>query len=220
MGSGDEQHAARVSSCSDKHNRISYQPFYCGGVGYLASMPDRALPIALTAVGAAVILVAGTTTDTAPSGHPFGVTETLTQADGTAATYTVTNLGPSIDPVPVSGRLFEATVTVQAVTGNVTPVVPLFNARAAGGLTYPVLAEATTAAGLSRGPLKPGERATGRIYFDVSADTPNSVVCNNGMGILMEWVGTSATTPQPPPAAPRSPGIPTMQPVDNEPVPA
>lgn len=183
-------------------------------------MPDRALPIALTAVGAAVILVAGTATDQPSAGHPFGVTETLTQADGSTASYTVTSLGPSIDPVPVTGRLFEATVTVQAVTGDVTPVVPLFNARAAGGLTYPALAEAITGAGLSRSALRPGERSTGRIYFDVVGDTPNSVVCNNGIGTLMEWEGTSASTPQPPPAEPRNPGIPTMQPADNSPVPA
>ncbi len=155
-------------------------------------------------------------------GRPFGVIETLTQADGSVASYTVTRLGPSIDPVrhPVTGRLFEATVTVEATRGSVTPAVSLFYARAAGGLTYRVMADATTAHGLSREPLRQGERATGRIYFDVVGDTPNSVVCNNGMADLMVWVGRSETTPAPPPAPPRNPTIPVMLAPDTAVVPA
>ncbi len=211
--------AYRLLRCC--HNRISDQRFCRRGAGYLTGMPTRSLPLVATAVGVAVVVALGTAMPPQKqSGRPFGVAQTLTASDGTVARYTVTQLGPSIDPIPVTGRLFAATVTVQAVRGSATPLVGMFYARAAGGLTYPVLGYATTAQGLSRDTLKPGEKATGRIYFNVVADTPNSVVCNNGMADLMRWDGISDTTPGPPPAPERTPRMPTMQPSDTMIVPA
>ncbi len=187
-------------------------------------MPPVTLPIAAAAVSVVALLNFGDIPDpTRPTeGHPFGVSETLPESGGAVASYTVTQLGPSDDPVryPLTGRLFQATVSVAAVEGSVTPKVSMFYARAAAGPTYPVLGEVTTAHGIDRGPLLRGERATGRIYFDVVADTPNSVVCNNGMADLMVWVGRPESTPAPPPAEPRNPTIPVMLHPETNPVPA
>jgi Domain of unknown function (DUF1942) len=65
--------------------------------------------------------------------------------DGLAVSeYTVENLQPSNDAVnvPVTGRLYEATVTVDAEQGTVTPAIRFFNARADNGQNYRVLFQA------------------------------------------------------------------------------
>lgn len=119
----------------------------------------------------------------------FGEHETL--IEGAMVTgYTVTGLGPSTDaiPYPVAGELYEATVTVDAIAGWVTPWVPLFNARAENGQSYRVLANVWTPDGLSGAVVPPGGSSTGKIYFDVVGDPPNSVVYNNGDHDLLAWV--------------------------------
>lgn len=145
--------------------------------------------------------------DPATSGHPLGTRQTLPAAGGTIAAYTVTGLSPSTDAVPARGRLYQATLTVEAERGTVTPMIGLFNARAAGGQIYPVL-ERTTAQGLSRDVVPQGSWSSGRIYFDVVGEAPDSVVCNNGMADLMVWDGASPGTTAPPPPLDR--GIPRM----------
>ena len=186
-------------------------------------MAPVTLPIAAAVVGVVALLTFGDVQyHPGDDARPFGVAETLPDSGGAVASYTVIQLGPSIDPVryPVTGLLFQATVSVQAVEGSVTPEVSMFSARTPGGLSYPVLAEVTTANGLDRGPLRQGESATGRIYFDVVADIPDSVVCNNWMADLMVWSGRSESTPAPPPAEPRNPTIPVMLAPGINPVPA
>lgn len=119
----------------------------------------------------------------------FGERETL--IEGAMVTgYTVTGLGPSADaiPYPVAGELYEATVTVDAIVGWVTPWVPLFNARAESGQGYRVLANIWTPEGLSGAAVPPGGSSTGKIYFDVVGAVPNSVVYNNGDHDLLAWV--------------------------------
>ena len=162
---------------------------------------------AVGALGAGIVLNAGEQHD---SGHPFGSQEVLRSVDGTIATYTVHQLAPSGDLDGVRGRLYEATVTVQAVAGDVTPVVGMFNARTPSGQMYPALAD-TTQQGLTRNPLTQGSRATGCVYFDVIDDAPDSVVVNNGMGDLMVWDGISPDQPAPPPPI-HTRDMPTMQP--------
>jgi len=100
----------------------------------------------------------------------------------------VSGLSPSSDaiPYPVSGRLYEATVTVDALGGWVSPLIPLFNARAESGQNYRVLANAPE--GLSGAAVPPGGSSTGKIYFDVVGDEPNSVVYNDGVQDLLVWV--------------------------------
>lgn len=132
---------------------------------------------------------------------PFGQQEII-DSGGSVIGYTVSGLRPSSDaiPYPVAGQLYEATVTVDAVRGAVSPVVPFFNARAENGASYRVLANVFTPQGLSGGTVLPGESSTGKLYFDVVGDAPNSVVYNNGEHDLLGWVrvdGAPDMTPPP-----------------------
>ena len=141
---------------------------------------------------------------------PFGATQTLTNADGLVVTgYSVNYLAPSVDtiPYPVAGRLYQASVTVEAVKGTVTPLLPLFNARAANGDTYRMLAVPTWG-GVQGLTLAEGQTSSGRIYFDVVGETPNSVVYNNGTRDLLIWVGDAMPDPAPPAPPPHDPMMP------------
>jgi hypothetical protein len=111
---------------------------------------------------------------------PFGQQEMLNGMIG----YTVTGLNPSSDPVPHNGQLYEATVTVDGPGGWAPPVVPMFNARAESGANYRVIANAP--GGPAAAP--PGGSSTGKLYFDVVGDVPNSVVYNDGTQDLLVWV--------------------------------
>lgn len=103
---------------------------------------------------------------------PFGQQETLLDpATGAPMiTYTVEGLNPSSDPVPHSGQLYEATVTVD--TRGAVPMVSMFNARAESGANYRVI----------------GGTVPGKLYFDVVGDVPNSVVYNDGVRDILAWV--------------------------------
>jgi Domain of unknown function (DUF1942) len=119
---------------------------------------------------------------------PFGVQATLKNyLFNTEIGYTVDNLAPSTDPVahPVQGALYESTATVKSISGVVVPVIPFFNARAENGENYRVLAHVST---LSGGALLPGAQSTGKLYFDVVGDAPNSVVFSDGRQDLLGWV--------------------------------
>ena len=97
--------------------------------------------------------------------------------------YTVRDLSPSSDPVPHNGQLYEATVTVDAFGSWATPMVPMFNARAENSAMYRVLADAGVG-----GAVPPGGSTTGKLYFDVVGDVPNSVVYNDGVRDVLAWV--------------------------------
>ena len=167
-------------------------------------MKARKISMTAGAAGlAAAIAFGGAPIGTAASVQPFGAREIFN--DGMMATaYTVTNLTPSSDriPWPVNGRLYEATVTVTADRGTITPMIPWFNARAASGQTYRVLNAVATPQGLNPMSLAQGMESRGKIYFDVVGDVPNSVVFNDGAADLLVWVGTPTGTPPPPPPAP------------------
>ncbi len=124
----------------------------------------------------------------------MGVQETLKDVNGPLAGYTVTGLRPSADPVPypVAGRLYEATVTANALVGTVLPTVWDFNARAESGATYPALANVSS---LSAAPIGQGGSATGKVYFDVVGDVPNSVVFNNGFEDILGWIQPPGISP-------------------------
>jgi hypothetical protein len=74
--------------------------------------------------------------------HSFGSQQRLADAGGTVVQeWTVTDVRKSSDPAPgypLVGQLWEATVAVQAISGAVTPIIPNFQARTAGG-SYPAL---------------------------------------------------------------------------------
>lgn len=129
----------------------------------------------------------------------FGVQETLKDfyslGDFSSEIgYTVKDLKPSRDavPYPVAGRLYEANVTTTAVVGTVTPQIVDFIARTPGGTDYRVLPTVST---LSGAPLDQGATASGKLYFDVVGDNPDSVVYNADFQDLLGWVGPQPISP-------------------------
>ncbi|WP_197496730.1 DUF1942 domain-containing protein [Mycobacterium sp. 1274761.0] len=123
----------------------------------------------------------------------FGVQETLKTLNGPLIGYTVTGFRPSSDPVPypVAGRLWEATVTADALVGTVTPAANWFNARAENGQNYHVL-ESVSGIG---GPIGQGGSSTGKVYFDVVGAEPNSVVFNDGFEDILGWIQPPGVSP-------------------------
>ena len=100
--------------------------------------------------------------------------------------YTVMNFSPSSDPVPHSGQLYEATLTVDAIGGWVNPQIGGFIARAESGDGDPVILNAP--GGISGAQIPPGGFTTGKLYFDVIGDMPNSVAWNDGTRDILAWV--------------------------------
>ena len=128
----------------------------------------------------------------------FGVQETLKDyyslSDFSSEIgYTVKNLRPSRDPVPypVGGRLYEANVITTAVVGSVTPKQGNFVARTASGADYRALNVSTLG-----GPLGQGGTNTGKLYFDVVGENPDSVVYNDNFQDMLGWVGLQPVDPE------------------------
>jgi hypothetical protein len=115
--------------------------------------------------------------------------------------WTIGNLKASSDviPYPVAGTLWEATASDQAIEGSATPIVSNLNARAKSGETYRVLFGVATPQGVNPATLAQGQKTTGKVYFDVVGDAPDSVVYNAGGQDLLVWV-------QPPPQLPTQRG--------------
>ena len=129
----------------------------------------------------------------------IGQAGTLVNGD-VVQTWTISGLRESADiiPAPVAGTLWEATATSTAVAGTVIPVIPAFNARA-GGANYRVLFAAATAQGINPSTLMQGEKATGKIYFDIDAGTvPDQVVFNDGQADRLVWVNVPEPAAVPP----------------------
>jgi hypothetical protein len=143
----------------------------------------------------------------------FGARQLLYDNNGTIITgWTVSNIGPSSDVIPYSpvGRLYEATSTVEADQGAVTPIIGNLNARASDGETYRALFGVASPQGINAATLLEGAKSTGKIYFDVTGANPDSVVYNDGSQDLLIWVGGAANpaAAAPAPAAPAAPGAP------------
>jgi hypothetical protein len=119
--------------------------------------------------------------------------------------WTISNLKTSSDqiPYPVKGTLWEATATDEALEGSATPIVSNLNARSTSGQTYRTLFQVATPQGVNSATLGQGEKTSGKVYFDVTGDSPDSVVYNAGGEDLLVWVqqppaprtGTRYTTP-------------------------
>ncbi|HEX2212500.1 MAG TPA: MPT63 family protein, partial [Mycobacterium sp.] len=117
--------------------------------------------------------------------------------DGTVIQgWTISNLKPSTDiiPHPVRGTLWEATATDQAIQGSVTPIVSNLNARASDGETYRALFGAATPQGVNPSTLSQGQETSGKVYFDVTGTTPDSVVYNAGGRDLLVWTQPPASS--------------------------
>jgi hypothetical protein len=110
--------------------------------------------------------------------------------------WTITGLKTSSDPIPypVAGTLWEATATDEAIQGGATPIVSNLNARARSGQTYRALFGVATPQGVNPSTLAQGEKTTGKVYFDVTGDTPDSVVYNAGGEDVLVWVQPAART--------------------------
>jgi hypothetical protein len=166
------------------------------GMAAAATVAAAGIVAISTASGAAadVAVDAGNT-------HPLGSQATLTNGDVVQG-WTISDLKPSSDaiPYPVQGNLWEVTATDVAIQGWATPIVSDLNARSAGGQTYRALYQVATPQGVNPATLAPGEKTTGKVYFDVTGDNPDSVVYNNAENQdLATWV-------QPPPAQGRAGG--------------
>jgi Domain of unknown function (DUF1942) len=139
---------------------------------------------------------------------PITFAETTTQTIGSEGklvdgnviqAWTISDLKPSTDVIPYQpiGTLWEATATDEAIQGAATPIVSNLNARAQSGQTYRALFGVATPQGVNPATLGQGQETTGKVYFDVTGDKPESVVYNAGGQDLLVWV-------QPPPSPPRT----------------
>lgn len=110
--------------------------------------------------------------------------------------WTVSNLTTSSDqiPYPVKGTLWEATATDEALQGTVIPIISNLNARAKSGQTYRVLFHVATPQGVNPATLAQGQKTTGKVYFDVTGDSPDSVVYTAGGQDLLTWVNPPPST--------------------------
>ena len=104
--------------------------------------------------------------------------------------WRVANLAPSADTMPgfpVAGRVWEATATVTAIRGAVTPAISQFNAVAPNQAAYRVLWQVAAPNAISGATIPQGAQSTGKIYFDVTGAAPTTITMNNGMEDLMVW---------------------------------
>ncbi|MCV7385320.1 MPT63 family protein [Mycolicibacter longobardus] len=136
-----------------------------------------------------------------PATHPIGTQGTVAEGPGVHG-WTVNDLRPSSDAIPYQprGTLWEATATDEAIQGTVFPIVANLSARSASGQNYQSLFTVPTAHGIVPTGLAQGQKTTGKVYFDVTGDAPNSMVYQVGGADQIRWV---APAPQSPPPAPQ-----------------
>ena len=121
----------------------------------------------------------------------LGSTLRMTDSVGQVVlSWNVSGLQPSSDVMPgypVAGKLWEATATVNAISGAVTPAISQFNAVAPNKAAYRVLWQVASPVNISGATIPQGASSTGKIHFDVTGPAPNTVTMNNGMEDLMIW---------------------------------
>ncbi|GAY15099.1 MPT63 family protein [Mycobacterium sp. shizuoka-1] len=120
-------------------------------------------------------------------GSPLTMTDSVGQV---SLSWTVGGLKPSTDVMPgyqVAGQLWEATATVNALSGPVTPAISQFNAVAPNQAAYRVLWMVAAPSNISGATIPQGGTATGKIHFDVTGPAPTTVTMNNGMEDLLIW---------------------------------
>lgn len=142
------------------------------------------------ALAAGVVGTATAAADPADTNiHQSGTQATVADG-GVIQGLTVSNLKPSSDVIPYqpAGALWEATVADEAIQGTVVPLIANFGARAATGQTYQALFSVPTAQGIPPATLTQGQKISGKLYFDVAGEAPNSVVYDNaGQGPVI-WL--------------------------------
>lgn len=144
---------------------------------------------------ASVAVIGIASTPIASADYPLvgklGTTLTMTDTVGQVQlSWRVSDLKPSSDVMPgypVAGKLWEATATVRALSGPVTPGISQFNAVAPNQASYRVLWMVASPVNISGGTIPQGGQSTGKIHFDVTGPAPTTVTMNNGMEDLMVW---------------------------------
>lgn len=149
------------------------------------------------AVAGAIAGVATASAESAPDVTTAEIGEQAKLQNGDVVQgWTITDLKPSSDEIPyeVQGTLWEATATDEAIQGTVIPIVSNLNARSADGENYRVLFQVPTPQGVNPEALAEGEKTTGKVYFDVTGQPPESVVYNDGEKDLVVWVKPEEST--------------------------
>jgi hypothetical protein len=133
--------------------------------------------------------------------HGFGSHQQLVDAAGASAQeWTVTNLKKSADTAPgypLAGQLWEATASVKAVSGTVTPIIPDFSAFTADGRSYQVLWQLASPQGIPAATLAQGQTSTGKLYFDATGGDPVAVTYRDGAGHPLMWCSCDAMMAMP-----------------------
>lgn len=156
---------------------------------------------ALAAAGVLSTGIAGADPDPAPAPatQPIGTQGTVPEGPGVHG-WTISDLRPSSDAIPYQprGTLWEATATDEAIQGAVFPIVANLSARSASGQNYQALFTVPTAQGIAPAALTQGQKASGKVYFDVTGDAPNSMVYQTGGNDLIRWVAPAPQAPAQP----------------------
>lgn len=147
--------------------------------------------LATLAVAAAAAVFAPPATAAYPITGQFGDNLEMVDTVGQVVlSWQAGGLQPSADPLPgypVAGQVWEATATVHAIRGSVTPAISQFNAVAPDQDAYRVLWQVAAPTTISGATIPEGAQSTGKIYFDVTGAPPTVVTMNNGMEDLMIW---------------------------------
>ncbi len=150
----------------------------------------------VTALATAIMAMIGVTdAPIASAANPMvgklGSELTMTDSVGQVVlSWKVGDLKPSTDVMPdypVAGKLWEATATVKAIRGSVTPAISQFNAVAPNQAAYRVLWQVASPTNISGATILEGAQSTGKIHFDVTGPSPTTITMNNGMEDLMIW---------------------------------
>ncbi len=144
----------------------------------------RRLKMIVVAAAAMLAVVGvGVPTATAAPGtcpHRFGSPQRLTDAGGAVVQqWSVSDLRASTDAAPaypLAGRLWEATASVEASTGTVTPIIPSVYAVSSSGERYQVMWQLASPSGISGATISQGQTSTGKVYFDVTGADPMAVI--------------------------------------------
>nr|WP_240760898.1 DUF1942 domain-containing protein [Mycolicibacterium sp. CR10] len=154
-------------------------------------------------VGAALLAASATFTPTVGAAmsceHKFGSSQELTDAGGAVVhEWMVTDLRKLAAALPgyvARGHVWEATATVRAAIGTVTPIIPNLYAVTADGQRYPVLWQIASPQGLPASTLSQGQSSSGAIYFDVTGPEPMAVVFDSDATQLIWCCSGSMTMP-------------------------
>jgi hypothetical protein len=149
----------------------------------------RALVMVLAGVAMASFLFPGVASAAMTCPHRFGAHQQVANPAG-VQDWAVSDLKKSVEPAPgypLAGQLWESTVTVTAVSGTQTPLIPSFSAHTGDGAVYPVLWQLATPDGISGATLVEGQTSTGKVYFDVTGADPLAVTYSGGGATELMW---------------------------------